>query len=128
VKWLLAVAIAMLALPVWSAGPGPDAVTRAEIVHLLKRLEGSGCQFQRNGSWYPPARAASHLNQKYEYLLKKSLITNTESFIERAATESSMSGKPYSVRCANAPAVASATWLRAELQKFRANSGSARQQ
>jgi hypothetical protein len=124
-KWLLAIAIAMLALPVWSAGP--DEVTRAEITHLLKYLEGSGCQFQRNGSWYQPARAADHLNQKYEYLLKKSLITNAESFIERAATASSMSGRAYSVKCANAPAVASATWLRAELQQFREQSGSARQ-
>jgi hypothetical protein len=83
-KRLLAIPIAMLALPVWSAGP--DETTRAEIAHLLK----------------------------------KSLVTTTESFIERAATESSMSGKPYSVKCADAPAVASATWLRAELSNFRA--------
>jgi Family of unknown function (DUF5329) len=117
-KWLLAIPIAMLALPVWSASP--DETTRAEIAHLLKYLESSGCQFQRNGSWHAPARAASHLNQKYEYLLKKGLVTNTESFIERAATESSMSGKAYSVRCGDAPTVASAAWLSAELSKFRA--------
>ncbi len=95
-KWSLAVLIAMLAMPVWSAAP--DETTRAEIAHLLKHLESSGCQFQRNGSWYAPARAVSHLNQKYEYLLKRGLVTNAESFIERAATESSMSGKPYSVK------------------------------
>ena len=124
-KWLLAIPIAMLALPVWSAGP--NEATRAEIAHLLQHLESSGCQFQRNGSWYPSGRAASHLNQKYEYLLKKGLVTDAESFIERAASGSSMSGKPYSVKCANAAAVASATWLRVELQKFRANPGAARQ-
>jgi hypothetical protein len=117
-KWLLAISIAMLALPVWSAGP--DETTRAEIAHLLKFLESSGCQFQRNGSWYASARAASHLNQKYEYLLKKGLVTNAESFIERAATESSMSGKPYSVKCGAAAAVASASWLHTELANFRA--------
>jgi hypothetical protein len=117
-KWLLAIPIALLALPVWSAGP--DESTRTEIAHLLKHLESSGCQFQRNGSWYAPARAASHLNQKFEYLLRKGLVTNAESFIERAATESSMSGKPYSVKCGDAPAVASAAWLTAELSKFRA--------
>jgi hypothetical protein len=116
-KWLFAIPIAMLALPAWSAGP--DETTRVEIAHLLKHLESSGCQFQRNGSWYAPARAASHLNQKYEYLLKKGLVTSTESFIQRAATESSMSGKPYAVKCGDGPAVASAAWLTAELSKFR---------
>ena len=65
-KWLLALTITVLALPAWSAEP--DAVTRAEVAHLLKYLETSGCQFQRNGSWYPPGRASSHLNQKYEYM------------------------------------------------------------
>jgi hypothetical protein len=83
-KWSLAVLIAMLALPVWSAAP--DAATRMEIAHLLKR----------------------------------GLVADTASFIERAATESSMSGKPYSVKCGDAPVVASATWLSAELSNFRA--------
>ena len=116
-KRLLVISIAILALPVWSAEP--DAVTRAEVAHLLEYLQSSGCQFQRNGSWYPSARAASHLNQKYEYMLKKGLVTNTESFIERAASESSASGKPYSVKCGDAAAVPSANWLWDELQRFR---------
>ena len=116
-KWLLAVSLAMLALPVWSAEP--DATTRTEIAHLLQYLQSSGCQFQRNGSWYPSARAASHLNQKYEYLLKRGLLTNTESFIELGASASSASGKPYSVKCGNAAASPSAVWLRDELQRFR---------
>jgi hypothetical protein len=116
-KWLVAIPVAMLAWPVWSAEP--DAITRVEIAHLLEYLGSSGCQFQRNGSWYAPARAASHLNQKYEYLLKKGLVKSTESFIERAASESSASGKPYSVKCGNAAAVSSAVWLRDELQRFR---------
>jgi hypothetical protein len=116
-KWLVAVLMAMLASTGWSAEP--DAAARAEIAHLLKYLESSGCQFQRNGSWYAPERATSHLNQKYEYLLKKGLVTSAETFIERAATQSSQSGKPYSVKCATAAAVPSADWLREELQRFR---------
>ena len=47
-KWWLAVPLAMLALPVWSAEP--DATARTEIAHLLQYLASSGCQFQRNGS------------------------------------------------------------------------------
>ena len=117
-KWMLAVLIAIVASPVWAAAP--DQATRAEIAHLLQHLGSSGCQFQRNGSWYAPARAASHLQQKYEYMVRKGLVTNTESFIERAASESSVSGKPYSVKCGAAVAVPSAVWLRDELQRFRA--------
>lgn len=114
----LALLIVMLALPAASAEP--DAAARTEIAHLLKYLETSGCQFRRNGSWYAPQRAASHLNQKYEYLLKKGLVTSAETFIERAATQSSASGQAYSVKCDDAAPVASADWLRDELQRFRA--------
>jgi len=115
-KWMLAVLIILFASP---SVAEPDEVAHTEIAHLLKYLETSGCQFQRNGSWYEPARAASHLNQKYEYLLKKNMVASAEQFIERAATESSASGKPYSVKCGDAAAVPSAEWLRAELQRFR---------
>jgi hypothetical protein len=117
-KWSLALLIALLALPAVSAEP--DAAARTEIAHLLQYLETSGCQFQRNGSWYAPERAAGHLHQKYEYLLKKGLVTSAETFIERGATQSSQSGKPYAVKCGDAAAVASADWLRDELQRFRA--------
>ena len=118
-KLLFAVLIGTLAAPAWSGEP--DAVARTEIAHLLQYLEKSGCQFQRNGSWYPPARAASHLNQKYEYLLNKGQVTSAETFIERAATQSTASGKPYLVKCGDASAVPSADWLRNELQRFRSN-------
>ena len=111
--------LALLGVATAAAAAEPDAGARTEIAHLLKYLETYGCQFQRNGSWYAPARAASHLNQKYEYLLKKDMVTTAEQFIERAATESSASGKPYSVKCGDAEAVPSAEWLRAELQRFR---------
>jgi hypothetical protein len=119
-KWSIAILAVTLVSTAWPAAP--DAVARAEIAHLLQHLESSGCQFQRNGSWYAPGRAAAHLNQKYEYLLKRGLVTSAETFIERAATQSSASGKPYSVKCGDAAAVPSAAWLREELRRFRARS------
>jgi hypothetical protein len=92
-NWSIAILAVMLASAAWSAGP--DDAARAEIAHLLRHLETSGCQFQRNGSWFQPARAA---------------------------TQSSASGKPYSVRCGNAAAVPSAIWLQEELGRFRCRS------
>ena len=97
-----------------------SASARQEIEHLFSHLEQSGCQFQRNGAWHSAPDAAAHLRQKYGYLRKKKLLGSTEDFIERAASQSSMSGKPYEVRCAQGAAVRSADWLGAELKLYRA--------
>ncbi|HEY8102098.1 MAG TPA: DUF5329 domain-containing protein [Burkholderiaceae bacterium] len=101
------------------ASANPSAASKAEITHLLSFLEKSGCQFNRNGSWYSPNEAVTHLQKKYQYLLDKNLISTSEDFIERAATESSMSGKPYLVKCDNAAPVESAVWFKRELTTFR---------
>jgi hypothetical protein len=98
----------------------PDAVARKEIAHLIEHLASSGCQFNRNGTWYEASRAVSHLKRKYEYLLDKGLVTDTDAFIRLAATESSASGKPYLVKCGSEPEKPSAAWFRAALAEFRA--------
>lgn len=98
----------------------PDAVSQREIEHLIVQLGASGCEFNRNGTWYPSTAAQSHLQRKYDYLVKKNLVTTAESFIERGGSESSSSGQAYLVKCGNAAPVPSAAWLTAELQRFRA--------
>jgi hypothetical protein len=90
-----------------------------EVNFLLGYVEGSGCEFYRNGTWYDSKTAQSHLRDKYKYLVARNLINTTEEFIERAATESSLSGKPYEVRCNGGAAVTSKQWLRKELARFR---------
>jgi hypothetical protein len=92
-----------------------------EISHLLSRLGASGCQFNRNGTWHDATKAVEHINTKYEYLRKRNLVPTTEAFIERAASESSMSGKPYLVKCGSGPETPSADWLRQELRRYREN-------
>lgn len=94
---------------------------RAEIDGLLSRLESSRCEFNRNGTWYSAAEAKSHLQRKLTYLEDHDLVNSAEQFIERGASGSSMSGKPYLVRCGNAAAVESGAWLRAELKSLRAS-------
>ena len=42
---------------------------KQEAEHLFAYLENSGCQFNRNGSWYSASEAAAHIRKKYEYLL-----------------------------------------------------------
>lgn len=108
-----------LALAPGIAGAAPSADARREITQLIGSLDGSQCQFQRNGNWYGPADARSHLQRKYDYLLKKDMVDSAEQFIERAASQSSMSGKAYRIRCPGQPEQTSAAWFGARLQALR---------
>jgi hypothetical protein len=97
----------------------PSTKVQIEVSFLLGYVEGSGCAFNRNGSWHDSKAAQLHLREKYNYLMARNLINNTEDFIENAATESSFSGKPYEVKCNGGPTVTSNQWLREELARLR---------
>jgi hypothetical protein len=97
----------------------PPAPVQAEIDALLAGLQASGCEFQRNGRWHAGAEAIAHLQNKREYLENRSAIRSTEDFIGLAASESSLSGQPYRVRCAGAEPVDSRDWLQQRLQELR---------
>jgi hypothetical protein len=116
--------LAVLVGLIVSAGLAAAAELRerapGEIAYLFVHLRMSGCEFYRNGSWYDSKRAEAHLRRKYEYLLKKGLVSTAESFIEQAATQSSVSGKAYQVRCAGQPAEESGPWFRRALGQHRA--------
>lgn len=113
-------AVALLALAAGGASAAPPpAAAQAEIEALLKALQTSGCQFNRNGSWHAAAEAQAHLARKLEYLEGKGLVKSAEDFIDRGASGSSSSGKPYLVRCGDAPAVESKVWLKARLVDLR---------
>ena len=114
---LLCVTLLTAGASSWAAAPSKAA--RAEIQQLLAFVANSGCQFNRNGTWYPAPEASAHLADKERYLAERGQIASAEDFIAKAATKSSMTGKPYTVRCGSEPAVTSAEWLSAELRQFR---------
>ena len=60
-----------------TATPLPPAA-RAEVDALLARLQSSGCEFNRNGSWHSGAEAKAHLLKKLDYLEGKNLVTTAE--------------------------------------------------
>lgn len=117
VRLVFVLLCAALAAPSWSAQPDQKALS--EISHLIEFVKVSGCQFNRNGSWYTPEEAASHINRKYEYVLDRGGISSAEDFIRYSATESSWSGRQYTVQCPGQDVVPSADWLKAELGHFR---------
>jgi len=101
------------------AGPTAAADPQAEIDALIAALAGSGCEFQRNGSWHGAARAKAHLQRKYDWLRRRGLADTPELFIERAASRSSTSGRAYRVRCPGQPETSSAEWFDARLKRLR---------
>ena len=111
------VAMLLTASQLYAASLPP--ASRAEIEGLLSRLAASGCQFKRNGSWHNAEEAQAHLRRKLDYLEGRGWVGSTEQFIERAATKSSLSGKPYQVQCSNEAPVTSSQWLHTELHALR---------
>ncbi len=91
-----------------------------EVNYLLGYIAGSGCEFNRNGTWYNSQKAHVHLRDKYKVLVEKDLADTTEHVIERAASTSSFSGKPYQIKCSDGVPVPSQQWLREKLVQLRA--------
>ncbi|MEA3276533.1 MAG: DUF5329 domain-containing protein [Pseudomonadota bacterium] len=98
--------------------PSPcfSSESQSEIQHLLGYIEHSGCTFVRNGSESPATEARAHMEMKYDYAKKK--ITRAEQFIEYIAAKSSMTGRPYLVRCEGRDH-RSKEWLSVELERYR---------
>jgi len=96
--------------------------TSAEVEYLLTTMSASDCTFIRNGKEYDAADAESHLRMKYQR--GKRYAPTTELFIERLASKSSMSGKPYYIECEGEERTTSAEWLTALLEDYRGMSAS----
>lgn len=116
---VLALLMGLTLVPVAIAGPSETAQT--EVNYLLDFVKRSGCAFNRNGSWYDSAKAEQHLRYKYEMLAANSRVSTAEEFIEGAATRSSLSGRPYLVRCVDGKIVTSNQWLRDALMRYRSS-------
>ena len=117
---VLGLMLGLSLLSVARAGPVVESA-QTENNYLLGYIENSGCEFYRNGSWYDAKKAQAHLHDKYDYLAARNLISTAEDFIEKAATQSSLSGKAYQVRCSNSDAVTSNQWLRDALAHYRSS-------
>jgi hypothetical protein len=95
-----------------------DADSQREIGALLDFVGRSDCTFVRNGKSYGAAEAESHLEDKLHYLLRMNKVNSAEEFIERAGSESSITGKPYLVNC-HGDVRPTAQWLEEELRQLR---------
>ena len=88
----------------------------AEIDFLLASVAESGCIYIRNGKEHSGEAARDHLQMKRERGRK--YYETTEEFIERIASKSSWSGKPYRIRCGDTEEDAG-KWFTRALESFR---------
>jgi Family of unknown function (DUF5329) len=116
---LASAAIALIWIAAAQAAPLVPAA-KAEIEYLLSAIAGSDCRFYRNGAWYDAKAAAAHLRGKYETLAARGLIADTDDFIDRAATKSSLSGRDYAIKCEGVAEMSSRQWLTGLLVSYRA--------
>jgi hypothetical protein len=120
---LLALLLGLAPIPAAQSAPqlAPPTVVQMEIEHLLDFVAASQCEFFRNGKWYNPERAQAHLRSKYQMLASRTRNLTTEDFIDKAASLSSFSGRPYQVRCVGRVTMPCGLWLHTELAHFRSS-------
>ena len=110
----LLLSLVLLAGSVATVDAAADADT--EIRALIQAVAESECEFNRNGSLHSAEAAAEHLQLKYSR--GKRYADSAEAFIERLASKSSWSGKPYQMICDGETQLAG-DWLTATLIALR---------
>ena len=94
-----------------------EQTAEREIEFLLTSVGKSECVFVRNGKRHSADEAESHLRLKYGKTSKH--IDDANEFIEKLASQSSWTGKTYTIDCPGADPQPSRDWLMARLQTYR---------
>lgn len=94
-----------------------ENTTKAEIDHMLAEVAESGCVFIRNGDEHDADAARDHLAMKRRRGRRH--FDTADEFIEKIASRSSFSGKPYHIRCDGDQKTAK-LWFEDALSAYRA--------
>ena len=98
------------------------AAEKQKIEALLKHVEGlKDAKFVRNDSEYDAKTAAKFLRGKWDS--NESKIKSAKDFIEKAASVSSTSGKPYLIRFKDGKDVKTGDYLSEQLKNLEKGEG-----
>ncbi len=95
--WILFLWIGLSQSILVSAQTNTESKKIEFLLHEVEQLKGA--KFWRNGSSYPPRQAAEHLRMKWGKA--GSAVKTAKDFIEKIASKSSLSGKPYEIEFDN---------------------------
>lgn len=110
--WLLALFCAPSVLPAAEL-PAPEKAKIESLINHIGNLKDA--TFIRNGRSHDASTAAKFLRGKWDK--ESDSIASVNDFIEKAATKSSTSGKPYLIRFQDGREVECASYLREQLKK-----------
>ena len=111
--------LVLFALPVCLTAAEKTLTEAEKIEALIKHLGGlKDATFIRNGSDYDAKTAATFLHRKWQAQEKN--IKTAADFIDKVASISSTSGKPYVIRFKGAREVKSGDYLKEQLKKLDA--------
>ncbi len=88
-----------------------------EVDYLISTVGKGGCTFIRNGHKFTGRDARTHLKSKRRR--NAQFIDSTEEFIEKIASQSATSGKPYLIRCKGDNLQNAGEWFTALLAQRR---------
>ena len=91
-----------------------------EVNYLINAVSESGCNFVRNGKEHTSSEAVDHLQMKARR--GKRYYDTADEFIDRIASKSSWSGKPYLIQCDGQLAVTASDWFTRVLTEYRVSS------
>jgi hypothetical protein len=111
--------VALLSIAISSAWAEEQTVV-VEVNYLINAVSESGCNFVRNGKEHTSSEAVDHLQMKARR--GKRYYDTADEFIDRIASKSSWSGKPYQIQCDGQPAVTAADWFTRVLTEYRSSS------
>ena len=117
---LIVLAILLVSLSHSDFAPASElpSAEHRKIEVLVSCIEGlTNARFVRNGKDYSAAAAAEFLRRKWQTL--RAEVCSAEDFIDKVASSSSTTGKPYFIRFGDGREVPSAEFLRAHLFKLQ---------
>ena len=107
----------LLAAPSFVLAQSLPAAEKQKIEALIKSVgDLKDARFVRNGSTYLPSTAVRFLRGKWD--ANKAEINSARDFIDKAASVSTTSGKPYMIRFTDGREVKSQEFLLAQLKKI----------
>lgn len=108
---------ALLAAPALPHAQPLPAAEKQKIEALIKHVgDLKDARFVRNGSTYEPATAVRFLRGKWD--ANKAEVKSARDFIDKVASKSDTSGKPYLMRFNDGKEIPSRDYLLGELKNF----------
>ncbi|WP_427983700.1 DUF5329 family protein [Agarivorans sp.] len=110
----------LFAQPLCQAAESNWPQQQQRINYLLSAIENAPLRFIRNGTEHSPQEAAAHLRMKLRrgqnsWFAPAKEKWTAEMFIDKLASKSSFSGKPYQIEWASGERINAADWLYQQL-------------